>query len=210
MAAVNMSRCGLFRNYECRQTSYNPTIVEAIRVVWANPGLFPSVSIGTGIVQEELVSATSGFNNPTLEVLKEVHQAFGPDATVSCLLSLGAGRAPIRSMMIDVTAIPKALEQLAMDCEKTADEVERRIGRLGVYFRFSVDRGLEFDTPSSPMGSITAHTGQYLLDVGVNKNLDSCIRSCEKESRVTLEQLCKNISEKIRCSLLISPRSCTN
>jgi len=187
-----MGRCALFRNYQARQASYNPTIVEAVRVVWATPGLFSSVQVGPGIVQEELVSASSGFNNPTLEVLKEVHQTFGLDATVSCLLSLGAGRAPISSVSADGIAIPKALEQLAMDGEKTAEEVERRVGRLGVYFRFSVDRGLEFDKLSLPVGKITAHAGQYLLDSTVSKNIDSCIRSCEKESRVSLDQICED------------------
>ena len=191
MAAINLGHCSLFRNYESRQSSYNPTVIQAIRAVWATPGLFPSVRIGPGVMEEEIVSAASGFNNPTLEILKEAHQAFGPDATVSCLLSLGAGRVAIRSVTSDGTPASKALEQLAMDCEKTADEVQRRIGRLGIYFRFSVDRGLDFDGSFSPMGNITAHTGQYLLDDAVNRGIDTCIQSSERDSRVTLEQICK-------------------
>lgn len=189
MTAVNLGHSAILRSYPSRQASYNPTLIEAIKVVWATPGLFPPVHIGPGLVQQELVSAVNGFNNPTLEALKEVHQIFGPDAKVSCLLSLGAGRAPVRSFVSNETSPSKTLEQLASDCEKTADEIQRRIGRLGVYFRFSVDRGLDFDTPLSPMGSITAHTGQYLLDDHVNSGLDACIRSSDHDSRVTLEQL---------------------
>lgn len=191
MSAVNLSHCALFRNYASRQASHNPTVVQAIRAVWATPGMFSSIHIGPGNFPEEIVSAVTGFNNPILEVLKEAHSVFGPDATVSCLLSLGAGRAPIRSISSDGLNTSKILEQLAMDCEKTAEEAGRRIGRLDIYFRFSVDRGLEFDTPHSPIESITAHTGQYLLDEGVSNGLDGCIRSCEKKGRATLEQLCE-------------------
>jgi len=191
MAAANLGRCRLFRNYESRQASFNPTIIEAIKVVWATPGLFPPVNIGLGIVQEELVSAASGFNNPTLEVIKEAHQVFGSDASISCLMSLGAGRAAISAVGSDGNTSIKTLEQLAMDCENTADEVQRRIGRLGIYFRFSVDRGLDFDTPSSSTGKIAAHTAQYLLGDRVSSRLDICIVSAEQESRVTLEQLCE-------------------
>ena len=191
MAAVNLGRSALFRNYKTRQVSYTPTVIEAIRVVWATPGVFPSIRVGPGLVQEELVSAANGFNNPTLEVLKEVHQVFGPDATVSCILSLGAGRATVHSVSSDGKGPSRTLEQLAMDCERTADEIQRRIGKLEVYFRFSVDRGLDFDSPSSPMGHITAHTGQYLLEDSVSSGLDNCIRACESSSRVSLEQLCE-------------------
>jgi len=164
MPAVNQGHCALFRNYESRQASYNPTIIQVVRVVWAIPDVFPSVHVGPAHLKEELVSAANGFYNPTLEVLKEAHQAFGPDATVSCLLSLASSGTP--------TA--QDLGKLAVDCEKTADEVLRRIGRLGVYFRFSADHGLEFD------------------------GLDACIHSSEKDSSVTLDQLCEHISESFR------------
>ena len=190
MTAANLGRCRLFRNYESRQASYNPTIVQAIKVVWATPGLFPPVSIGTDILAEDLVSAAHGFNNPTLEVIKEAHQVFGPDGSVSLLMSLGTGRTAVHAIENDGRTSVKTLEQLAMDCEHTADEVERRIGRLGIYYRFSVDHGLEFDTPSNSMGRISAHTTQYLLGDYVNRRLDACIASAEKESSTTLEQLC--------------------
>jgi len=191
MAAANLGHCRLFRNYESRQASFNPTIIEAIKVVWATPGLFPPVPIGLGFLQEELVSAASGFNNPALEVIKEAHQVFGSDASISCLMSLGAGRAAISAVGSDGNTSVKTLEQLAMDCENTADEVQRRLGRLGIYFRFSVDHGLDFDTPSSSIGKIAAHTAQYLLGDQVSSRLDACIVSAEQESRVTLEQLCR-------------------
>ena len=164
MPAVNQGHCALFRNYESRQASYNPTVIQAVRVVWAIPGLFPSVHIGPELIQEELVSVANGFYNPTLEILKEAHQVFGPDATVSCILSLASSGTPVA----------KDSEQLALDCEKTADEVLRRIGRLGVYFRFSADYGLEFN------------------------GLDGCIHSSEKNSRVTLDQLCELVLEVSR------------
>jgi hypothetical protein len=197
MAAANLGHCRLFRNYKSRQASYNPTIVQAIRVVWATPGRFPPTSVGIDILKEDLVSAANGFNNPTIEVIKEVHQVFGPDGSVSCLMSLGAGRAAIRTIENDGMTSMRTLEQLAMDCERTADEVERRIGRLGVYFRFSVDQGLDFDTVSSSMGKIFTHTAQYLLGDSVSDRLDVCIASAEKESTITLEQLCMSFTRLI-------------
>lgn len=186
----------LYRNYKASQvTTYNPTIVQAIRLVWTTPSLFPLLENEPRIPQEyflDVVNASNGFSNPILEVLKEVHGVFGPNATVSCLLSLGAGRAPLLSMVTTGSIAPKSLEQLAIDSERTASEVERRIGRIGVYFRLSVDRGLELDDLSKSMSRIVAHTRQYLLDEDVNKTLDSCIRSSEMESHITLNQLCEH------------------
>jgi hypothetical protein len=213
MSASNIGQCHFIRTYKARHVSHNPTIFEAVRATWASPSLFTPIRIGPSLRQEEMISATQGFNNPTLECMKEALDLFGPDAFVSCLLSVGAGKPAVKSLRLGASTSSEAdsaqynlatLERLALDCENTANEVQRRIGMLGIYYRFSVERGLEtgfqlqngtnHDTIFGTIeyGEIATHTSAYLLETTVSNSLDSCIISAERSSRVTLDQLCKH------------------
>jgi hypothetical protein len=199
VSSRDLSQLRLFRNYRSRRVSYIPTILQAIHASWASPNLFLPVTIGPENLEEELISAI-GFNNPSLEAIKEACDVFGPEARISCFLSLGAGR-PIMphslSSASSTTSILKTFEQLATGCESVAKEMDRRIGRLGIYFRLSVDRGLDFSIHSvdpQRLGEITSYTMSYLLDNAVNKNLDDCVFKSQQHSRISLESLCKVFS----------------
>ena len=124
----------MFRNYTSRNSSYNPTIIEAARAAWAVPGMFSSIHIGANVVEEELVSATNGFNNPTRETLREAQSVFGKDRMVSSILGIGSGkRATIPAFSV------AAAMRVAQEAKITAENLQRMFGTLGVYFRFSVD-----------------------------------------------------------------------
>ncbi|KIM26364.1 hypothetical protein M408DRAFT_50543, partial [Serendipita vermifera MAFF 305830] len=88
---ASISGCRMFRNYKSKRSSYNPTIVEAVRATWATPGLFSSVFTGNGPQQEEIISAVNGFNNPTLQAVQEAREIYGTGKAVSAFLSLGNG-----------------------------------------------------------------------------------------------------------------------
>jgi hypothetical protein len=129
MSAVNMTNCRMLRSYDSRHSSYNPTIIEAISIAWATPGLFEPVRVGAEHSQEELISAVDGYNNPTIQAIKEAYEAFGKDKRVCFLLSLGPGRAPLRSLGVDK---PSIAEKTIRDTESTADQLRRRYSCLQV------------------------------------------------------------------------------
>jgi hypothetical protein len=195
VSSRDLSQLRLLRNYRSRQVSYVPTILQAIRISWATPNLFLPVIIGPENLEEELISAI-GFNNPSLEVIKEAFDVFGPEARISCFLSIGAGRPIVpHSLSPDANTarVLQTFEQLATDCETVAKEMDRRIGRRGIYFRLSVDRGLDFTIHSVDprrLGEIASYTMSYLLDNVVSKNLDDCVFKAQQNSRVSLEGLC--------------------
>jgi hypothetical protein len=220
MSTSHLGQCRLLRSYPVRNTliNYKPTVIEALRTTWATPNLFPPVRIGPLYREEEIVSAVHGYNNPTLEVMKEALDLFGPNAYLSCLLSLGTGKGIIKSFGAgasgaggaagapreDFAASEKSeptnplsiLEQLTTDGESIAEEVSRRIGNLGIYFRFSVTHGLNFDDlavqrdgVSTKFGEIIAHTTGYLLENITSSSLDKSIASAEKSSTISLEMI---------------------
>ncbi|PVF99825.1 hypothetical protein CPB86DRAFT_755916 [Serendipita vermifera] len=238
MSTSHLGQCRLLRSYPVRNTliNYKPTVVETLRTAWATPNLFPPVRIGPLYREEEIVSAVHGYNNPTLEVLKEALDVFGSNAYLSCLLSLGAGKGIIKSFGAGASGAGGAagapredsletgknesnnpmsiLEQLTTDGESIAEEAFRRIGNLGIYFRFSVSRGLDFDDVaaqrdgvSTKFGEIIAHTTGYLLENTTSSYLDKAIASAERPSTISLEAINRSRSRGLRASHGLPPLS---
>lgn len=184
----------MFRNYRASfQASYDPTIIEALRAACATPGWIASAFVGPMGVEEELVSAMNGFNNPTKEVIEEAYKLFGAEHRISCLLSLGSGkRGAISLENTQSNAHPSISAQIASDSENVAEETKKQLGRLKIYYRFSVDVGLEGPRPfRGGFGSIISHTSVYLSKFSVSKSLDNCLKAVEKFGGVTLERLCE-------------------
>lgn len=179
-----MTSCRMMRSYLARHASYNPTVIEAICIAWATPGLFAPVRVGPEDIQEELISAVDGFNNPTIQAVKEAHEAFGEDQRMSCLLSIGVGRSQTQALNVDGYHIA---QRTIRDTESTADQLRRLYAGLQIYFRFSVDRKLGSET-----SWLAAHTGAYLEQFDVSKALDRCVRSSMGVSSITIEHLCKH------------------
>jgi hypothetical protein len=192
MAAADLSHCRMLRNYDSAHSSYNPTIIEAVRIAWATPGLFSSIQVGPSLMQEVLISAVNSVNNPTPKVVEEAHNAFGKDRRVSCLVSLGTGKPVIRSLSTG-GLVPD--QMVARETETTAEQSKRRYAGLGIYFRLSVERGLDFEGSSSEIegnaGKIISCTSGYLETHDASEILDRCMRSSQQASHVTLENLCQ-------------------
>ena len=194
LSAVDMTSSRILRSYESRHASLNPTIVDAIRISWAIPGLFSPVRIGAELMQEEVISAVDGCNNPTLNAIEEAHQHFSKDRRVSCLLSLGAGRPSARSSNMDQKALA---QKLLRDTEGTAEQLRRRYNGLRVYFRLSLDYVPEsFATPASieeTIMSLNSYTSTYLNTHGASEILDACVMASRQTSHITLEHLCESV-----------------
>lgn len=177
----------MFRNYESRNSTYNPTIIEAVQAAWATPGFLPPARLGNAPLLEELTSAINGFHNPTFEAIKEAHEIFGRERKISSVLSLGSGKRTSVSLPIAV--------QVAQETEITAENLQRRFGALGVYFRFSVEDEMLFDPVDieGHFGSITTHTRKYIDGDAVNSSIDSYLKVSDHTSTVTLDRLCKYV-----------------
>ncbi|KIM32134.1 hypothetical protein M408DRAFT_20473 [Serendipita vermifera MAFF 305830] len=185
LSVVNMTACRMLRSYAARHSSYNPTIIEAISIAWATPGLFSPVKMGPEAMEEELISAVDGYSNPTIQAVKEAHEFFGKDQRMSCLLSIGVGRSPNRSLFSDGHHIA---QRAIRDTERTANHLKHLYAGLQIYFRFSVDRRLEPETSSFDK-KLVGHTAAYLELADVDAALNRCVISSLDVSSITIEHL---------------------
>lgn len=80
-----------------------------------------------------------------------------------------------------------------MQSDALADEIEAQLGHYDVYYRFSVDRGL--DSPGAisldNLGAISTHTRAYLQQAKIQRDIESCVLASEKRSGVTVADISK-------------------
>lgn len=197
----------MFRNYQSpQQTGVDATLVEALRACWATPGLISSKFVGIGGIEEELVSAVNGFNNPTQEAIKEAYNVFGPEAHIACILSLGSGQRGVISLEEKDVTPRKLGAQMITDSEHVAEDIRKRIGRLRIYHRLSVDRGLEgWELFRRGFGIIKSHTDAYLSKDAVSGGLEECLNTSRGMSNVTMERVCKFVTNLVDKILNSSP-----
>jgi len=165
----------MFRNYPTKHFSHNPTIVEAARASWATPGLFSSVHVGSPPTHEELVSAVHGFNNATLEAVREVREIFGMDRAISSLLSLGSGKSLPVSIHSD-----GFIQSRVLDTDGAEETCERDLGPSGVYYRFSPEYSIQSGSlgiEGNQLSSITSYTSVYLERVKTSRALESYLKA---------------------------------
>ncbi|KIM24754.1 hypothetical protein M408DRAFT_228837 [Serendipita vermifera MAFF 305830] len=182
------------RTYPVRnQRPSTLTVVEAVLATCATQPEFAPVFSGSGRKAREYIAA-SGAVNPIHEVITEAHLLFGGDVTVSSLLSVGVGHPGILSFPEDggEAAIHRIMRDMMQDCEQRAQEIEERIGRVGIYSRLSVNQGMQnnhagqFDDP----GWITAQTEDYLGRHETGEKLDVLAQNFGAENGpITLDQL---------------------
>jgi hypothetical protein len=144
------------------------------------------------------MSAGNGFANPVREVIKEAYHIFGAKAKLSCLLSLGSG-------FRGVVALDNITHGIRIDCDRVSREVKRGIARLNIYYRLSVDHGLEgWDQFGPDFGTMKSHVDDYLGRDEPSNDLDRCITASITEAVVTLDKICESTICEI--SLLTSSR----
>ncbi|CAE6388418.1 unnamed protein product [Rhizoctonia solani] len=147
---LNASLPVLFRSYT---VSSNPspdcTIHEALCATMAHPDLFKSIDIVESSVSQSFVGGELGCSNPLAHVLAEVKRLCS-DRQVACIISIGAGH----SRTIQVPSPSRwytyrtqdlvVMKDMATDSERVAEEMMLRFQNTsGVYFRFSVDQGVQ-------------------------------------------------------------------
>ncbi|CAG7847843.1 SubName: Full=Uncharacterized protein {ECO:0000313/EMBL:CCA77866.1} [Serendipita indica DSM 11827] len=187
-SAAQLGQCKLFRNYDSRHRSHNPTILQAMLAAWATPGLFSSTKVTTDIAYEEVVSAASGYSNPIFQAIREAYEGYGPTQLVSCILSLGSGSHVLR---IPEKGYKAMVARYARDAALTADDAQRRLGGSGKYFRLSVTPAIEDDliTEDNPLGVIASGTSSYLSLSHQDQLVDTCLNMATMKGGVDLEAL---------------------
>lgn len=193
--SVNMGNKVYLRSYPVRrQPSSTISIVDAVLATCTSKPDFAPAAFGSGYNRKEYVGAGLGANNPVRHVIAEAQSHFGGEPSISLLLSLGSGNPGIISLIQngnsdDVNRV--ALEMMS-DCEQKAQEVRQQIGPTGIYFRFSVEQGMQRDihTLAEELGWISAQTESYLGTQETIEKVDKCVeRMRSRSGDVTLNQL---------------------
>ena len=155
------------------------TIGEALLSTLATPPLFIPTSIHKESSTFEYIGGDISLSNPTQRIVAETQMAFGSEDLIACILSLGCGHPGVIVTPDDssLNMWNDFLVRLVKDSERVSQEVDARIGHLGIFHRFSVTEGLEHVTEKSifDTGGIVAHTRAYLDDVSVTEKMALCI-----------------------------------
>jgi hypothetical protein len=187
---TNLTALYPIRSYRARGAAPPPfTILEAARACIASPERFLPVTVGSGHRRVTLVDATSGFANPTKELLQEAQRVFGEDANVATVVSIGSGKCMTSKVSEgnDENALVEALKRVALNTETTHAELETRLQDTFIYFRFNVDKDLDCGMDTSVLNS---HTSAYLEKASISRRLDEAIKSIQNRPKgMTIKEL---------------------
>ncbi|KAH8826192.1 ankyrin repeat-containing domain protein [Flagelloscypha sp. PMI_526] len=176
------------RNYRVR-TSKSPrcSIREAIHATLADGVHLPPVCIQ----DEQFINASSGFTNPSYEVMKELPLVFPKHSKLVCFVNLGAGH----PAMLPLTSGGSKEENINLlrYAEVVAQHLEALCSGLGpCYFRLSITKGIEGCDLTSALAIrvVKTVTTGYLEEVEVSNHIDAVVRSLiEQNGVVELERL---------------------
>ncbi|QRW09968.1 kinesin light chain [Ceratobasidium sp. AG-Ba] len=181
-----------FRSYlgEANQTPDCP-IWQALSATMAHPGMFKPVEINSDHLRQHFVDGGLGCNNPTAHVLAEVKSIL-PGRHVSSVVCIGAGHPDTiqladrtlfkRLLPSDVLALTKGI---ALDAERVANEMDARFrSTSGVYFRFSVDQGIQNVKIGEweKLTHVSANAQAYMRSARVSKAIDEAVVAIQERS----------------------------
>lgn len=146
VAANTADRPVLFRSWMTDNVGRECTVVEAARATSAAPRFFKGIKIGK--LQELFIDGGIKFSNPVNYVVQEARSI--SEKEPSCVVSIGTGsiavahlEQPNFTQNIFTTKLIKVIQDIATDCETTANNMAKEMFRQAIpYFRFNVDRGL--------------------------------------------------------------------
>ncbi|QRV95706.1 kinesin light chain [Ceratobasidium sp. AG-Ba] len=184
---MNASVPVVFRSYEgCANQMLDCPIWQVLSATMAYPGMFKPVEIGPDHLSQTFIDGGLGCNNPTAHVLAEA-KSIMPGRYVSSVTCIGTGH-PHTIQMTDRTMFKRLLpsdvlaltKEIALDAEKVANEMDARFrSTSGVYFRFSVDQGMQTVRTSEweKLSYVSAHTKAYMSRARVSKTIDDAVAS---------------------------------
>ncbi|PVF96985.1 FabD/lysophospholipase-like protein [Serendipita vermifera] len=175
-----------FTSYRIRETDIKISVIDAARATCAMPGWFSPVKIGEPRRTSEYVACQEPLTNPTEQVIDEAQKVFGAHQTVACILSIGSG---VSALYHDEQPVPYRLSALTSSkCKIVDSNVFWRTNHKEVYYRFSVNRGLESsrELQISNLGKMIQDTKVYLSDHVVDDHMKQAVRRAESMAEVPL------------------------
>ncbi|KIM32138.1 hypothetical protein M408DRAFT_214439 [Serendipita vermifera MAFF 305830] len=171
---IHVGSNSIIHNHAVRQEpAIDLTVNEALLATLATPPLFTPTSISRDASVFEYLGGDLTQSNPARVVVTEAYRAFGAEARIALLLSIGSGHPGVVSFPDNnnLASWGQFLEKLVADSEQKAQEIESQMGHLGIYHRFNIVRGLKKMKPSTKFtsGEVLAHTAAYLSDVSVSR-----------------------------------------
>jgi predicted acylesterase/phospholipase RssA len=212
MPALNMT-AGIphrFRSYPVRKhQTFNCKIWEAARATSAAPTFFERIFINEPGAPQPYVDGGMGCNNPITQVLEEADLVF-PGQHVACVISIGTGQArtiaiPTPGWLQQVLPLDvvKAIQGIATDCERSAQEVARRFrGIHNVYFRFNVEQGMQSVGLAQweKLDEVAIHTNQYIRVEEVDQRLDDAVAAVRERRKTVATAQLSTGAEFLLCS----------
>ncbi|KAG9078088.1 hypothetical protein FS749_009953 [Ceratobasidium sp. UAMH 11750] len=190
----------IFRSYQVVANQMpDCAIWEALHASMAHPELFKPIDIGEAHLKESFVDGGLGCTNPTTHVLAEAKALF-PGRHVSTVVCIGAGHPDtiaisdtssfMRFMPANVLAVTK---QIAADGERVAQEIAARFQAIAdVYFRFSVDQGMQSVGLSEweRLSAVSAHTRTYMQMANTHERMNRAVQAIrERRATISAEQI---------------------
>lgn len=107
---------------------------------------------------------------------------FGPEARVSTVLSIGSGRPALKALGRQDIDPNELTQQIVVDCERVARDLDTRLFNYGGYLRLNADRGMESTkmTDWTSLGVLEGHTDTYLQVPAVTNAIDSSLRMLQR------------------------------
>ncbi|KAH8826186.1 hypothetical protein DL96DRAFT_1816591 [Flagelloscypha sp. PMI_526] len=186
---ITAGRSRALRNYRVRSSkSPRCSIREAIQATLADGVHLPPVHTQ----DEQFICASSGFANPSYELMKELPAAFPKGSKLACFVNLGSG-----GLGLLLITSSKPLEELAkrvQNAEEVAQNLVALCDGLGpCYFRFSVVAGVDGSALESVDGVIRivkSLTVGYLEEAEIREHLDAVVDTLtQPHGIVSLERL---------------------
>lgn len=170
------------------------TVIEAALATCATQPEFAPISVAHRYKKWEYIGAGLGASNPIQELITEAHSLFGGESSVTSVLSLGVGYPGIVSIPSNQgeAGLYSVMRDLMNDCEEKAQEMEQRIGNLGIYSRISVDQGMQKQDPhqAEDLDWIASQTESYLALHEASEIVDRLSQNIGSSTgNVTLDQL---------------------
>jgi hypothetical protein len=141
--------------------------------------MFDPVTIGVGHKRAVLIDTMVGSANPTKELLREAQNAFGEDAEVASIVSVGAGKRNVTVTFEDgrEVGINDELRRGIVMCERVHEDLQSRFQKAAIYYRFNVEQEMGIQ-PEVVLALVSAYLGQVVTSALV----DSAVHSIHRRS----------------------------
>ncbi|QRV92254.1 kinesin light chain [Ceratobasidium sp. AG-Ba] len=197
MSSVNMNAsipC-IFRSYQSAVNQMpNCAMWEVLSATMSHPGMFKPVEIKLDHLRQSFIDGGFGCNNPATHVLDEA-KAILPGQHVSSVVCIGAGHSKTIRLAPQTAAsfvgvvptnVLKSTRQIALDAERVAEEMDKRFRSVpGVYFRFSVDQGMQAVKMNEweKLEQVAADARAYMRGAKINQSIGQSVAAITERKK---------------------------